>query len=55
MDYGHEEVKLKTNRDPRQFSILSKVKFVVNHEHINMSTRCSVNKKCIASGVHRRW
>ncbi|KAL0267203.1 UNVERIFIED_CONTAM: hypothetical protein PYX00_009546 [Menopon gallinae] len=24
VDYGHEEVKLKTNRDPRQFRILSK-------------------------------
>lgn len=25
VDYGHEEVRAKTGRDPRQFSILSKV------------------------------
>lgn len=26
VDYGHEEVKVKFGKDPRQFSVLSKVK-----------------------------
>lgn len=26
VDYGHEEVRAKTGKDPRQFSILSKVR-----------------------------
>ena len=48
VDYGHEEVKIRFGKDPRIFSILSKV-FILYYLHI-----CLLLTLCIPSSMLRK-
>lgn len=47
VDYGHEEVRSKTGKDPRQFSVLSKVSFFVWAHSIGSCVMQSVHLCCV--------